>query len=147
VKLTPRLILQLLGTEGGRKIIHPDIWVNALFSDYSHKNSKWIITDLRFPENEGQAIKDRKGLTIGVKRHFALRFPDYAHLAYEDDPYMVPDELEDVDLKLYEGLFHLSETAIGDYSSCDVVIENNGSLKDLFEKVYEAVTVESTVIK
>ena len=32
--LTPRKILQLLGTECGREIIHPNIWVNALFTDY-----------------------------------------------------------------------------------------------------------------
>lgn len=34
VKLTPRKLLQLLGTECGRNIIHPNIWVNALMSEY-----------------------------------------------------------------------------------------------------------------
>lgn len=34
IKLTPRLLLQLLGTECGRQIIHPQIWVNALMSEY-----------------------------------------------------------------------------------------------------------------
>ena len=34
VKLTPRLLLQLLGTECGRNIIHPNIWVNTLMSEY-----------------------------------------------------------------------------------------------------------------
>ena len=33
VKLTPRSILQTLGTEAGRKLIHPQIWVNSLFAD------------------------------------------------------------------------------------------------------------------
>lgn len=32
--ITPRLLLQLIGTECGRKIIHPNIWVNALMSEY-----------------------------------------------------------------------------------------------------------------
>ena len=32
--LSPRKLLQLLGTECGRQIIHPNIWVNALFADY-----------------------------------------------------------------------------------------------------------------
>jgi len=86
IKLTPRLILQLLGTEAGRNIIHPNIWVNALFADYvcddcgatecptdeedtgqmihqSYPN--WIITDMRFP-NELEAVKARGGLTIRV---------------------------------------------------------------------------------
>ena len=34
IKLTPRLLLQLLGTECGRQIIHSNIWVNALMSEY-----------------------------------------------------------------------------------------------------------------
>lgn len=32
--LTPRKILQLVGTEAGRQLIHPNIWVNALMEDY-----------------------------------------------------------------------------------------------------------------
>ena len=34
VKTTPRTLLQLLGTECGRNIIHPNIWVNALMNEY-----------------------------------------------------------------------------------------------------------------
>jgi len=66
VKLTPRKLLQLLGTEAGRNIIHPNIWVNALFASYL-KDSNWVVTDVRFP-NEAQAIKDRGGITIRVTR-------------------------------------------------------------------------------
>lgn len=84
IKLTPRLFLQLLGTECGRNIIHPNCWVNALFSDYITKKysvgidkyghqtiidkyHNWIISDVRFP-NELQSIKDRGGITIRVER-------------------------------------------------------------------------------
>lgn len=89
-KMTPRLMLQLLGTECGRNIIHPEIWVNSLMADYKplykmgidpYENSKgkgfimdgkelfpnWVITDMRFP-NEMEAIKGRNGLTIRVTR-------------------------------------------------------------------------------
>lgn len=34
IKLTPRLLLQLLGTEAGRQIIHPNLWVLTLMSEY-----------------------------------------------------------------------------------------------------------------
>lgn len=64
--LTPRLLLQLLGTECGRQIIHPNIWCNSLFSNYS-KDLNWCITDVRFP-NEAQAIKDRNGILIRCNR-------------------------------------------------------------------------------
>jgi hypothetical protein len=78
-KLTPRLILQLIGTECGRNIIHPNIWCNSLFSEYvcngcvhsprwSHSGfPNWIITDMRFP-NELKAVKDRGGISIRVHR-------------------------------------------------------------------------------
>lgn len=85
IKLTPRLLLQLLGTDCGRNIIHPNIWVNALFADYKvkwvptgdsvaeedvsleKKYPNWIITDMRFP-NEMEAVKKRGGITIRVNR-------------------------------------------------------------------------------
>ena len=80
--LTPRLLMQLIGTEAGRDLIHPSIWVNGLFVDYkSHYTNfndayynkdndvypNWIITDTRFP-NELQAIKERNGIVIRINR-------------------------------------------------------------------------------
>ena len=41
VKLTPRLLLQLLGTQCGRQIIHPNLWVLSLFADYQGDIEKW----------------------------------------------------------------------------------------------------------
>jgi hypothetical protein len=97
--LTPRLLLQLLGTECGRDIIHPNIWVNSLMSEYKcdlnlgfnikwdyplvenyiysdvekseyiAKYPNWLITDMRFP-NEYDAVKSRGGITIRVVREF-----------------------------------------------------------------------------
>lgn len=107
-KMTPRLMLQLLGTECGRQIIHPNIWVNALFADYE-KDSNWIITDVRFP-NEAQAIKDKGGIVIRVNR-------DY------QNPLMPEIGIPE----------HLSETALDDYEF-DHVIDNNGSIEELVEK-------------
>jgi hypothetical protein len=89
IKITPRLLLQLLGTECGRDILHPNIWVNALMSEYKivgylwkgddkiHEEKlsvlsksiypNWIITDMRFP-NELKAVKDKSGISIRVNR-------------------------------------------------------------------------------
>jgi dephospho-CoA kinase len=76
-KSTPRLILQLLGTECGRQIIHPNIWVNALFSDYTPIHTdhaeggfeypRWIITDTRF-KNEIDSIEKFNGIRIRINR-------------------------------------------------------------------------------
>lgn len=34
IKLTPRKLLQLIGTDCGRNIVHPNIWVNATMAEY-----------------------------------------------------------------------------------------------------------------
>ena len=86
VKTTPRLLLQLVGTECGRNILHPNIWVNSLISEYREPDiaaikrrrkgfnaiygyylPKWVITDTRFP-NEIKAVQDRQGICIKVIR-------------------------------------------------------------------------------
>jgi hypothetical protein len=103
--LTPRKILQLLGTEAGREIIHPNIWVNSLFADYT-TDSNWIITDVRFP-NEAQAIKDRGGIVIRVERPGG---------------------------ESHCGGAHASETALDTYNF-DYVIDNEGNIDELIDKV------------
>ena len=103
--LTPRKILQLLGTECGKEIIHPDIWVNALFSSYDDlKIDDWIITDLRF-FNELKAIKERNGITIRINR------------------------------KSEDEIYHSLGTELNEYRDWNYVIENDGSLSDLITKV------------
>lgn len=116
--LTPRKILQLLGTECGRDIIHPNIWINALFADYkpvcenwdSDGNCtveiypKWIIPDTRF-QNEVEAIKTRGGIVIRVERP------------------TIPASN------------HPSEMALDAYKGFDHIVYNHGSLEDLFNKV------------
>jgi hypothetical protein len=64
--LTPRLVLQLLGTEGGREVIHPNIWVNATLGNLTDAD-RVIVTDVRFP-NEVTGIKVRKGIVVRVIR-------------------------------------------------------------------------------
>jgi hypothetical protein len=169
--LTPRKLLQLIGTEAGRQIIHPNIWVNALFADYKGKYlgatddmkepvemcfPNWIITDVRFP-NEAKAIKDRGGIVIRVERnknkHFISEgtkpkglvevirkldngeeiewtcFWDYNGW-YDSSGVNIPNVLKWED-KIVE---HPSETAL-DNHNFDYVIDNNGSIEELIEKV------------
>lgn len=129
--LTPRKLLQLMGTECGREIIHPNIWVNSLFSDYVQvadlqlkgrrgnlmyniNQSNWIITDVRFP-NEAEAIKRRGGLLLRLESK---------RCDYTDT--------------------HPSETALDDYGGkgnevrtdrWDKVIFNDGTIDDLIIEV------------
>ena len=128
-RLTPRLLLQLLGTECGRKIIHPNIWVNSLMSEYkpieefSTVYPNWVITDVRFP-NELRAIKEKGGITIRVNR------PKYA---YESDLPEKSSPLQHAERgkELYN---HPSEIAL-DNAEFDYTIDNNGTIEELIEKI------------
>jgi len=95
--MSVRELLQKLGTEAMRNGLHTNVWVNALFADYTPTDSNWndsllkhkpenmlypnwIITDMRFP-NEFQAVKDRGGITIRINRgktseEWQKQFPD-----------------------------------------------------------------------
>jgi len=128
VKLTPRRILQLLGTEAGREIIHPLIWINALMSEYVAKGvptradsyyPNWIITDLRF-KNELKAVKDRGGITIRVER---------------------PNERE---TDASERALHPSETALDNFKF-DYVVYNTGTIEDLIKKIKDILIKEEII--
>jgi hypothetical protein len=41
VKMTPRMLMQMLGTEFGRNMVHPNIWVNATFTNFGDKE-EWF---------------------------------------------------------------------------------------------------------
>lgn len=158
IKLTPRLLLQLLGTECGRQIIHPNIWVNALFSEYNDTyraldimnlsngstqrigetlESKWIITDLRFP-NEMEAVKQRNGITIRVQR------PEYCPNCPMED--LTSQDCGDCAIyqdEIYQGL-HESEIAL-DNAKFDYTIDNNGTIEDLIRAVKQILIIEKVI--
>ena len=124
--LTPRKMLQILGTEGGRGLIHPNIWVNSLMADYKPKDKNlmafnivmepkladahnkslpnWLVTDTRFP-NEADAIKEKGGILIRVNRGDGNTGD------------------------------HPSETSLDNYNNWDYVLDNNASLTGLSKKV------------
>ncbi len=128
--LTPRKLLQLLGTECGRRIIHPNIWCNSTMINYKptgfyHSNKypeddhdiypNWIISDVRFP-NEVEAIKKENGILIRVERE---------SINTEDQ--------------------HESETALDNYNDWDYIIQNNGTIEELTFKINEILIKEKYV--
>lgn len=60
---TPRHIMQTIGTEWGRNLIHPDIWVHAMLN--ATADAPTIIPDVRF-ENEAEFVREN-GVLIHVK--------------------------------------------------------------------------------
>ena len=139
---TIREFLQTLGTECLRDNLSKNIWAAALFADYKSEytiifdsqktdnplptqvptnelaqNPNWIITDMRFP-NEFDAVKAREGITIRVNR---VRY-----------------------ISTHSEGEHESERAL-DNHKFDYVIDNNGSISDLIDKVKE-ILIKSKII-
>lgn len=68
--VTPRYIMQTLGTEWGRHTIHPDIWIRYLtrrITAPSNLNSDIVISDIRF-DNEAIALRELGAKIVRVER-------------------------------------------------------------------------------
>lgn len=81
---TPRFAMQTIGTEWGRQIIHPDIWVNAMAHKIGHlgvlppadprRPNGVVIDDIRFP-NEVAMVERLGGLLAVIRRKSAESDP------------------------------------------------------------------------
>ena len=61
-----RRLLQVMGTEVGRDLIYPAIWIDGVRNKM--RNGDYVITDVRF-ENEAEMIKsNREGLLVKIIR-------------------------------------------------------------------------------
>lgn len=121
-KRTYREMLQEIGTNVMREHFHPKVWVNALMSQYQlvKEDRHWTghaismedtMTD-KYPKwiitdtrfpDEAEAIKSRNGIVIRINRNGS----DTSN--------------------------HASETALDNYQHFDEVIDNNGTLFDLYQ--------------
>ncbi|MEU7643324.1 hypothetical protein [Streptomyces huasconensis] len=84
-----REYLQRCGTEAGRQVLGPDVWVDTLFRGFETWERPTVITDVRFP-NEAEAIKKRRGLVVQVVRPDEAPIPESQHVserALDDWPF------------------------------------------------------------
>lgn len=171
IKPTPRLLLQLLGTECGRKILHPNIWVNSAFStpgqflwnkesNMPEDTHKLIFTDVRFP-NEFKAIKERGGINIRIERFQCGDFVNYVENDTKSTEiyrilncfpnHCTATNSQETKSFFYECLRHSdgdkhpSETALDNCKYFDYTIYNVGSIEDLVEKVQKILETEKII--
>ena len=107
--LTPRHLTRTLGTEWGRELIHPDLWVALALREIQQKNlfdrrTVFAICGTRFP-NEAAAIRSLGGEVWWVDR------PGLEHAA-PAAPVHVSDQMLRLD-------------------DCDRVLVNSGTTADL----------------
>ena len=129
--LTPRLVLQLWGTEVGRQAFHNDIWIASLENKLRKTNGNVVITDCRFP-NEVQAIKNAGGIVVRVVRGPEPEWYKTAEIVNAGPENNNSWERYKTLLDSYN--IHASETSwVG--SNFDAILENNGTLEELYVKV------------
>ena len=99
-----RHLARTCGTEWGRKLVSPDIWVNIAEQKIIHSCKSICFDDMRF-WNELDLLRGRGFKLVKIVRE---------------------TEREDS---------HASDLALSDFEDWDHVIDNNGTLNDLYKKV------------
>lgn len=126
--LTPRWVLQYWGTEVCRKSFHDDIWIASVENKLRNSQDNIVISDCRFP-NEITSIRNAGGKIVWVKRGELPSWYGVALAANTNPPQ--PNASSEI---LRELGVHVSETAwVG--TKFDVVIENNGTVDELYTQI------------
>jgi len=114
-EVTPRLMLQKMGTEAGRDSFHPDVWIASL-ENRMKKNEHTVIADVRFP-NECDMIRKNGGFLVRVSRG---KDPEWWEDAKETEKFGVK-------VMPHHPNIHYSEWAWAN-QECNYVISNDGTL-------------------
>ena len=118
--LTPRLALQLWGTEVCRKGFHDEIWIASVENKIRQSKDNIVISDCRFP-NEISSIRNAGGRVIRITRG---QNPDWFAVARRNPELMSIQHPE----------VHASEYSWA-ATDFDFVIDNNGSIEDLYAQL------------
>jgi len=128
--LTPRWVLQYWGTEVLRNHFHDDIWIASVENKLRKTTDNIVISDVRFT-NEIDAIHRAGGKVIRVKRGSD---PDWFQDAANVNTGPTNMNWAISKMRMEELKIHPSETSwIG--GDIDYVIDNNGSIDELFDQI------------
>ena len=113
---TPRIALQILGTDILRNHFHADIWVLSMEARIKDAKKNIIITDVRFP-NEVRIVRELGGKIVRIKRGEDPEWFSLAASNHESMPMVYPD-------------IHASEYSWAG-TTPDYLIDNKGTIEDL----------------
>ena len=133
-ELTPRLALQLWGTEVCRKGFHDDIWIASLENKLRLSKDNVVISDCRFP-NEIKSIKNAGGIVIRVKRGDD---PKWYNDACDVNAGEKCSNYAAASARMKELGIHASETAWCG-TKFDAVVTNDTTVDELFAKIKDLV--------
>ena len=151
--VTPRWVLQNLGTDVLRRHFHDNIWVFAAENKIRNlPHERVIITDCRFP-NELKMIRDNDGVIIEVQRvlpdwywdAFAYNLEterklNHFPLDHEMSKILEISEIRPESMKN----IHSSEYGWVGINRPDYIVQNNSTIDSLHSQAY---TILSNIIK
>lgn len=130
-EITPRYILQYWGTDVCRNHFHDDIWIASLENKLRSTDDDVVISDCRFP-NEIRGIRENGGAVVRVKRGPDPEwFPTLAEMRKNSTIGICQDYMRQWNV-------HASEWAWAG-TEFDAVIDNNGTLDDLYRQINDLV--------
>jgi len=133
--ISPRLALQMMGTEAGRNVFHQDLWIYALERKMAMYPNV-VIADVRFP-NEIDFIKSKGGFIVRVTRGDDPEwYQDAWHANCHPDP-SIANEFRDL---MDMAQVHYSEWAWAG-QIMDYQLDNNGSISMLEADIGHALKV------
>ena len=134
-EFTPRLALQLIGTECFRNTIDNAFWVYVVKHRLSNSDydGTYLITDVRFP-NEVKMIHDLGGVVYRVKRG---ELPAWYIDAQKYN--LAKSKGEEVDLPETLKNIHVSERSLAGLCLEDYTLYNNGTLEEYQQLVLNAI--------
>lgn len=110
-EMTPRQMLQLIGTDALRKVVHDDFWIIPMkrkLKEHIRNQRHVVISDVRF-KNEIKLIQNFGGHITRIDRQN-------------------PDKITGFEK-------HTSETELETFNEWDSCIDNNGTLDKLYQNV------------
>ena len=120
--ITPRHLLQQIGSELLRDQFHKSIWIDCLMDSIEKSDKDLIvITDCRYP-NEINALKLIGATFIEIKRNV----PDWYYQVLDLDDY-IPENIHQSEYKWIKEINNIP-------NKIDLI--NSGTLEELYEKIY-----------
>lgn len=126
--VSPRQMMQKIGTDLFRKHFSDDVWIKSLKLKLQKIKTNVVITDCRF-DNEINLIKELGGKVIMVER----MFPNWKVITSSYRNGIITKARAETEL-LKTGI-HESEWRCYLYDNIDFYVDNSGSIEELYEVV------------
>lgn len=128
--ITPRLMMQRVGTDAFRKLVHTDIWVHALEREIlEHPDTDFIIPDVRFM-NEANMVRSNSGKIYHIQRGPLPEWFGLADAANSDTFTHAPECYK---LMLETGVHESEWSWVG--TKLDRTYHNNSDINTLYQQL------------